>query len=284
MRKAAALFAFFLLSGVVAKARAGDPFEIQVYDGTANPPGVPGIELHVNDWATGNRESSPPEAPLHGQFHATLEPSLGILPFWELGAYLQGAVRTDDGVVDWAGVKLRSKFVTPPTFDPHWRLGVNFEVSYLPPTYEADRWGSEIRPIVTWHDDHWLFVANPILDQSFAGADAKQGPSFQPAVKAARTVGPVALGFEYYATLGPLTAILPWKEEQQQVFEVVDLVSVDRLEVNFGVGEGLTESSAGLVVKAIFGYEFDFAVSGRDARLPRAPSTADPPLCARAGW
>jgi hypothetical protein len=94
----------------------------------------------------------------------------------------------------------------------------------------------------------------------------------------------VALGFEYYATLGPLTAILPWKEEQQQVFEVVDLVSVDRLEVNFGVGEGLTESSAGLVVKAIFGYEFDFAVSGRDARLPRAPSTADPPLCARAGW
>ena len=238
-------------------ASAGDPFEIQVYDGTANAPMVPGIELHLNDWVTGNRDGAPPEAALHGQFHATLEPSLGILPWWELGAYLQGAVRTDDGAVDWAGVKLRSKFVTPPTWDPHWRLGLNFELSYLPPTYDHDRWGSEVRPIVAWHDDHWLFAFNPILDQSFAGSDASQGPSFQPSLKAARVVGPVALGFEYYATLGPLTAILPWKEQEQQVFEVIDLVSVDRLEVNFGVGEGLTEASQGVVVKAIVGWSFE---------------------------
>jgi hypothetical protein len=258
MRRAPVVIAFALLLAA-AEARAGDPFEIQVYDGTDNGPGVPGLELHLNDWATGNRQATPPEAALHGQFHATLEPSLGITPFWELGAYLQGAVRTDDGVVDWAGVKLRSKFVTPPSWSRHWRLGMNFELSYLPPTYDHDRWGSEIRPIVAWHDDAWLFVFNPILDQAFAGADAPQGPSFQPAVKVARTVGPVALGFEYYATLGPLSAILPWREEEQQVFEVVDLVSIDRLEVNFGVGEGLTEASAGVVVKAIVGWSFEAA-------------------------
>jgi hypothetical protein len=248
-----------VLAGVLVArlARAGDPFEIQVYDGTANKPGVPGIELHVNDWATGNRDAIPPEAPLHGQFHATLEPSFGVFPFWEIGGYLQGAVRTDDGLVEWAGAKLRSKFVTPPSFDPHWRLGMNFEVSYLPPQYDHDRWGSEIRPIAAWHDDRWLFVFNPILDQPLAGADASQGPSFQPALKAARTVGPIALGFEYYATLGPLSAIVPWREQQQQVFEVVDLVSVEHLELNLGVGEGLTETSAGIVVKAIVGWEFD---------------------------
>ncbi len=240
-----------------APARAGDPFEIQVYDGTANAPGVPGIELHLNHWATGNRDATPPEQPLHGQFHATLEPSLGILPFWELGAYLQGAVRTDAGVVDYAGTKLRSKFVTPPSFDAHWRLGLNFEISYLPPAYDHDRWGSEIRPIAAWHDDAWLFVFNPILDQPLAGSDAAQGPSFQPAAKAARTVGPLALGFEYYATLGPLTAILPWSQQQQQIFEVLDVVGIEGFELNFGVGEGLTESSAGIVVKAIFGYEFE---------------------------
>jgi hypothetical protein len=239
------------------QARASDPFEIQVYDGTANPPMVPGIELHLNDWATGNQQSlTPPEAPLHGQFHSTLEPSLGILPFWELGAYLQGAVRTDQGVVDWAGVKLRSKFVTPPTWSPHWRLGMNLEVSYLPSTYDHDLWGSEVRPIIAWHDDDWLFVFNPILDQALAGADASQGPSFQPAVKVARTVGPIALGFEYYATLGPLSSILPWKEEEQQVFEVVDLVSVADFELNAGVGEGLTDATNGVVFKMILGYEF----------------------------
>ena len=257
MARALTLPALLALVLVVSPAVAGDPFEIQVYDGTANAPGVPGLELHLNDWASGNREATPPEAPLHGQFHATLEPSLGLTPFWELGAYLQGAVRADDGAVDWAGVKLRSKFVTPPSWNQHWRLGMNFEVAYLPPTYDHDRWGGEIRPIVAWHDDAWLFAFNPILDQAFAGADATQGPSFQPALKVARTVGPVALGLEYYATLGPLSAILPWRDQQQQVFEVVDLLSVDRLEVNFGVGEGLTAASEGIVVKAIVGFAFE---------------------------
>jgi hypothetical protein len=126
---------------------AGDPFEIEVYDATANAPGVPGLELHLNDWATGNRAATPPEAPLHGQFHATLEPSLALTPFWELGAYLQGAVRADDGVVDWAGGKLRSKFVTPSSWDAHWRLGLNLEVSYLPPTYDHDRWEARCVPL-----------------------------------------------------------------------------------------------------------------------------------------
>ncbi|MDP9151572.1 MAG: hypothetical protein M3O36_16755, partial [Myxococcota bacterium] len=54
------------------RAEAGDPFEIQVYDATANPAGVAGIELHLNEWATGHRAARPPERPLHGQFHATL--------------------------------------------------------------------------------------------------------------------------------------------------------------------------------------------------------------------
>lgn len=114
-----------------------------------------------------------------------------------------------------------------------------------------------MRPIVAWYDRNWLFVFNPILDQSLAGTDASQGPSFQPALKVARTVGPVAVGLEYYATLGPLSAILPWREEEQQVFEVVDLLSVEHLELNLGVGEGLTQASEGVVVKAIVGYEFD---------------------------
>jgi hypothetical protein len=267
----ASVIAFAL---VARTALAGDPFEIQVYDGTANAPGVPGLELHVNDWATGNRVATPPEAPLGGQFHATLEPSLGITPFWELGAYLQGAVRTDIGEVDWAGAKLRSKFVTPPTWDPRWRLGVNFEVSYLPVAFDHDRWGSEIRPIIAWHDSAWLFVLNPILDQALAGADASQGPSFQPALKVARTVGAVALGFEYYATLGPLTAIQPWRRQEEQVFEVVDLVSIPHFELNAGVGEGLTADSAGVVLKVIVGYEFEDADekapgSGSVLRRPR---------------
>ena len=271
MKRAVALVSASSVLFAWGAAWAGDPFEIQVYDGTANAPGVPGLELHLNEWATGNRDASPPEAALHGQAHATLEPSLGVLPFWELGAYVQGAVRTDDGVVDWAGAKLRSKFVTPPSWNARWRLGVNVEVSYLPSTYDRDQWGMELRPIAAWHDDDWLFVVNPIMDQSFAGSDAKDGPSFQPAIKVARTVGPVALGFEYYATLGPFSALLPWREEQQQIFEVIDFVRLGNVELNAGVGEGLTAASEGVVFKAIVGYAFERAgpTGALDPDLPR---------------
>jgi hypothetical protein len=240
-----------------ASAWAGDPFEIQVYDGTSNPPGVFGLETHLNYWATGNREATPPEVPLNGQFHATLEPSFGLTPFWEIGAYLQFAVQTDQGVAGWGGAKLRSKFVTPEGWDPHWRFGVNVEVSYLPSAYDASQWGSEVRPIAAWHDPNWLFALNPILDQSLASPGLALGPAFAPALKVARTVGPVALGIEYYATFGPGTEFVPWAQESQQIFEVVDLLSVDRLELNVGVGEGLTQASQGVVFKAIVGYSFE---------------------------
>jgi hypothetical protein len=248
-----------LLATSANGARAADPFEIQVYDGTANPVGIPGLELHLNDWATGQREATPPEAPLHGQFHATLEPSLGVMPFWELGAYFQMAERPDDGTVDWAGAKLRSKFVTPPRWDANWRLGVNVELAYLPATYDHDRWGTEVRPIVAWQNKDWLFAFNPILDQSLAGSGASDGPSLEPALKVARALGPVALGLEYYAALGPLASLLPLRQELHYVYETIDLLNVERFELNIGVGEGLTPASAGIVIKAIVGYTFAFA-------------------------
>jgi hypothetical protein len=261
---------------------AGDAFEIQVYDGTANAPGVFGLELHLNDWATGHTDATPPEAPLHGQFHATLEPSLGVTPFLELGAYLQGAVRTDDGVVDWAGAKLRSKLVTPPGFDAHWRLGVNLELSLLPDTYEADRWGVEVRPIVAWASEAWLFALNPILSQPLAGSDASEGPSLEPALKASRTVGPVGLGFEYYATLGPVGAILPVRDEEHYLYEAVDWLAGGPIELNAAVGEGLTPASAGVVFKVILGYTFEHPAP--DATPPARPASYSHPPTPTLAW
>jgi hypothetical protein len=272
MRVSAMTGAALLVLALPVRVRAADPFEIQVYDGTANPVGIPGAELHLNDWVTGHRDAAPPEAPLHGQFHATLEPSFGVTPFWELGAYFQMAVRTDDGRVDWAGVKLRSKFVTPPRWNARWRLGVNFELALLPDTYDRDRWGSEVRPIVAWQNEDWLFAVNPILAQSL-GHGAGGGPSFEPAAKIARSLGPIALGFEYYGTVGPLAAPLPLRDQEHYLYEVVDLLRVFRVEVNVGIGEGLTAASAGIVAKAIAGYTFESARSseadGTSAALPR---------------
>ena len=248
-----------VLTGLLATKQAGatDPFEIQVYDGTADAPGVPGLELHVNRVMEGVKAFDGPQIAPNHQSHFTLEPSLGLFPFWEIGGYFETALLAD-GTFAYAGVKLRSKFVTPPKFDPHVRLGLNVEVSLLPATFDRDRWGNELRPIAAWEDEHWMFVVNPIVDTSFAGTGLRDGPSFEPAAMVLRKIeGQLSVGVEYYTNLGPFSGLLPWRKEEQYLYEVANLLSVKRLELNVGVGEGLTAASSDLVLKAIVGFELE---------------------------
>jgi hypothetical protein len=241
--------------GLAAGQRAAwgvDAFEIQVYDGTANDPGVPGLELHFNDVAEGRTSAPPPELPSNHQAHLTFEPSLGVTRSWELGAYLQTALRPD-GQFDLAGFKLRSKLVTPPGWRPQLRLGCNLEVSWVPATYEPNRWGAEIRPIVAWESHRWLLAANPIVELSFNGA----APALAPALMGLLKLGVVfSAGLEYYADFGPLTAPLPARAQEHYLFEVVNLAFPD-FDLEAGFGEGLTGGSNDLVAKLILGFRFD---------------------------
>ena len=236
-------------------ARAADPFEIQVYDATANAPGVFGLELHVNDVPSGLRQAPAPELPQDGQAHFTLEPSIGVTPFLELGAYLQSTLRPD-GVFDYSGLKLRSKFVSPPGTWEHLRLGVNLELSRLPARYDRNRWGGEVRPIVAWENDRFLFAANPIVGITFTSGST--GPTFEPAAMAKVKLGSrVAVGLEYYGDLGAIGSPDPLAAQQHSLFEAFDLIGYPPFELNFGVGEGLTSATNKLVVKAIFGWAFE---------------------------
>jgi hypothetical protein len=262
LRAPAAALALVLV-GAGGEARAFDPFEIQVYDGTANKPGAFGLELHLNRFATGWVNAIPPELPLRGQFHLTLEPSFGIFPWWEMGAYLQTTLRADRHY-DFAGVKLRSKFVALSTFHPHLRLGLNLELSYLPAAYDRDQWGMELRPIVGWADEHWLFVANPIMDLGLAGQSLRNGPTFEPAAKIARSFAELlAVGVEYYGALGPIARPLPIGEQIHEIFAVIDLEALPAVELELGLGGGVTTASAGLVGKVIVGTSFDVMNASR---------------------
>jgi hypothetical protein len=241
-------------------ARALDAFEIQVYDGTANPAGVPGLELHVNGVASGLTTAPPPELPPNHQAHFTLEPSYGVTSSWELGGYLQTALQPD-GAYEFAGVKLRSKLVTPPQWSERTRLGVNIEVSDLPRRYEAARWGLEVRPIAAWDVARFRFAVNPIVDFPLTGGPA----SFEPAAQALYEIpGAVSVGLEYYAALGAFTGFSALREQEHYLFEVVNLLAVRGFELNAGVGEGLTAGSNALVAKVILGYVFDRGAAQRD--------------------
>jgi hypothetical protein len=275
-------FVFMTVLGLLParSARAVDPFEIQVYDGTANAPGVPGLELHVNRVFSGLKTAPSPELPQDQQTHFTLEPSLGLFPWWELGGYFQTAIRAD-GTFDYAGVKLRNKFVTPPGWHPHLRLGVNLEVSLLPERYDRNRWGGEVRPIVAWEDERWLFAANPIVDLSLAGPDSGAGPTFEPAVMAkVKIPDVVALGVEYYAAFGPIANPSPWSAIEEYVFAAGDLLAVPHFEVNVGLGAGIGPGSNPFVGKMILGYVWE-----REPAKAEQPSSASASLARlRRGW
>jgi hypothetical protein len=157
-----------LLLAFATPALAFDPFEIQVYDGTADAPGHAGLEVHLNRH--------------HDATHLTFEPSFGVTSFWEIGGYLQ----TRQG--HYEGAKLRSKFVTPEGLLGDFRLGINFEVALEP----GGTWAGEIRPIFAFENERFLVAVNPNV--SFPA-------SFEPGAMAKVKLGLVALGVEYYGTL-----------------------------------------------------------------------------------
>ena len=242
MRRGSLDLALALLCAASA-ARALDPFEIQVYDGTANPKGGVGLELHLNVASSAG--------------HFTLEPSYGLTDFWELGGYLQSALRSD-GTFEYAGVKLRSKLVTVAGFDPRWRLGVNLELSLLPQRYDPNSSGGEIRPIAAWESELFLFALNPIFGLSFGGTGLRNGPTFEPAAMVkVKLKELIALGVEYYGDLGALGAIEPLRGQQHYLFETIDVIAVKRLEINLGIGQGLTARSTNWVLKGIVGWTFE---------------------------
>jgi hypothetical protein len=240
-----------------SSAKALDAFEIQVYDGSANAPGAAGIELHLNSVVAGQRQAVAPELPPDHQTHLTAEPSLGITRWWELGGYLQTTI-LPDGRFDYSGVKLRSKFVRPGGESDRLRWGLNLEVSDLPPSYDRDRWGAEVRPIVAYGTRGGPFVCafNPILDFGLAGPSASAIPSFEPALTTLVVFdGLLSAGLEYYADVGQIGRFLPARAQQHYLFEVVNVLHWTRIEINAGVGEGLTSSSNHFVAKMILGFQ-----------------------------
>ena len=254
---AAALVAATLLLAA-RPARAQDRFEIQVYDVETAPRGGAGLETHLNVVAAGTTVPSPDgEAPTDHQFHVTLEPHLGLRRWCELGAYLQSSV-DGDGRFHYAGAKLRGKMRLPRRYARKViGLALNLELSKVPARYEANVYGSELRPIIDVQYGRLYAALNPILSIDLAGPLVGR-PQLEPAAKltVAAAQG-LAFGVEYYAGLGPVTGFLPAAQQTHRLFAVADfsreLTRELGLSVNVGAGYNLTGNGDRWLVKAIVG-------------------------------
>jgi hypothetical protein len=254
LRRSLASLALLAVTLAAAPARAVDPFEIQVYEGDINDPLQAGLELHTNFVADGRQAAAfPGEAVPHHTLHTTLEPSLGILAWWELGAYLQLATAPSRGEAHFGGFKLRSKFVVPQRLTGAFILGVNFEVGRGTAALGSASWDSEVRPIIAFGRGRWFAAVNPILGWSFSGPAT---PELEPAAKIRFDAGHhVGLGVEYYAGLGPLSKPEALHDQQHFLYVVGDLLD-GPIELNVGVGHGFTTASDAWTIKTIVGKTF----------------------------
>jgi outer membrane putative beta-barrel porin/alpha-amylase len=244
-------------------ARAQGNFEIQVYPSETVTPGTTMVELHSNVAARGTTGRENGVLPTQGAFHETLEITQGWTSWFETGFYLFTSIQPDSGW-EWVGDHIRPRVRAPESWHLPVGLSLSTEIGYQRRRFSEDTWTREIRPIIDKQWGPWYVSFNPVFGRAIKGENTGSGFEFSPSLKIGYDVTPkVSVGIEYYGTVGPVTRFDPWKEQQHQIFPVVDLNLSPKWEFNFGVGVGLTPSTDRLIVKMILGYRFDWGSGER---------------------
>jgi hypothetical protein len=249
--------------------------EIQLYNAEIADVGQFTVQHHFNYAISGRKEPDFPGGltPNHA-LNATPEFAWGITEWFELGLYIPWAIDAEGRFLSNAA-KLRTLFVTPNADKKNFFYGINFEYDYTTPRFSETRFAMEIRPIIGWRNPQWEFIVNPIVDLGFG---SRGDIDFAPAARLARKISnDLSLGVEYYTDLGRPGSFLPFEQQSHQLFAVVDF-KVGVVDVDFGIGYGLTEGSDRWVAKTILTYAFPVAGKQDDSATMKTPPTMKPSL------
>jgi hypothetical protein len=254
---------------VLWAGRANATDEIQVYNAGIAEVGQFTIQQHLNYIPLGVKEPPFPGGIISNHsLNGTPEFAYGITDWWEVGLYLPFSIKDQTFYSD--AFKVRTLFVSPHAEQRNFFYGVNFEFANETPPFAQTRFAMEIRPIIGIRNAEYEFIINPIIDTSFGRFGETD---FAPAMRLARKFGPdLYAGFEYYADFGKIGDFKAVEEQQHTLFAVTDF-KLGVLDVNFGVGYGLTPASDRWVVKTILGYAFPVPGGGSpsDARPASGP-------------
>jgi hypothetical protein len=244
------------IAGWAAPVLAVDPFEIQVYEGDINQPLQAGMELHSN--VAVPRPAAPDIAggPAQSLLRVTFEPSFGLLEWWEVGAYLQFALGLEDAGGHFGGFKLRSKWIVPRRLTGPFIFGLNVEVGRGAAVFGDDDWDTEFRPIAVWTHRRFMIAANPLVGWALSGPARGLRPDVEPAFKVRADTGRgFGVGLEYYAGLGPLGRIEAPDRQEHILYLIGDLIDAP-VDLNIGIGRGLTGVTTAWTFKTILGVGF----------------------------
>ena len=238
------------LVAAASPARAVD--EIQVYTGEIAAPREWSLLQHLNYGLRARTGRDFPGAlPNRGTLNGTPELAYGVTPAYEVGLYLPFAAR-DDRFYS-GGYKLRSLLVTPNAGDRAVFYGLNTELSWAPRRFSRSTWNLEFRPIFGFHLGHFEITTNPIVDLGIGG---HAPTAFLPANRVSYGVRPdLSFGVETYSDFGSPGRFASFNNQAHQVFAVSDF-RIGTVDVNFGIGRGLTPVTDRWAVKTIFGFSF----------------------------
>jgi len=229
------------------------PEEIQIYVDDMSAPGHFGMDVHNNYVLSGSGTPDYPGAqpPVH-VYRLTPEFYYGLTNTVELGLY---TLSTHPVPGDWHydGTKVRIKYIAPHDASHGAFYGVNFELGDTSLRVSEDPWNAELKGILGYRTDRWLFAVNGNLDKAVAG-----GQPFMVDVdsKVAYKINAgYAVGLESYNELGPVHDLGHVGSQSETLYAVVD-TTIGKADLNAGVGRGLTAESDRWTVKFILGFHF----------------------------
>jgi hypothetical protein len=244
-----------LLLARVRPARAIDFYEIQVYEVETAPFHRLTLELHSNTTTTATGQWAHDAIDPY-QIHETLEATYGVLPWLEVGQYLCTA-KMSDGSYNYAGSRSKVHFGVPQSESWPIEVGGNIELDYMRFQAEENPLSLEIRPILERKFGGLMVVGNFAFEKPFRGPGTHQGVQFDPSGEVVYQLTHwAAPAVEYYGDMGPLSALPGVQRQQHWIVPALNFDFLPQLELNFGVGVGLTRTSNGLFIKSIVGWTF----------------------------
>lgn len=240
--------------GVSSVSQAA-PEEIQVYLDDLRAPGQLGVDVHNNFVVSGRSvpEYAGEQAPAK-VYRLTPEFAYGLTKTTELGVYLL-STRDRDGNLHGDGLKTRIKYIAPHDLDSGFFWGVNLEVGGSSKRVSQTRWNAEVKGIFGLRVDRWTLAVNPNVDWSLSrgggpvtgDVDFKANYAIDASLQA---------GIESYNELGPLKHLSTAAANGRILFAVVDK-DFGKVDVNAGLGRGISNAADRWVVKVIVGTNFN---------------------------
>jgi hypothetical protein len=246
-----------VLSGASAPpAHAIDFYEIQIYSTETDPLGHLQLELHSNSVTTATGTEAHQQIVPY-QIHETVEATYGILPWAEIGQYFATA-RLDNGNYEYAGSRSKFHFGVPQTADWPVSLGGTLELDYMRRAAEENPLTLEMRPIAETHLGKFTLIGNFAFEKPFSGPGTHKGVTFEPSGEAEyeKLLWWLSPAVEYYGDMGAVSDLPGVQHQQHFIVPALNFDFLDQLELNLGVGFGLTQTSNGTFVKSIVGWTF----------------------------